>query len=97
MNLASRQATFAAVPIGRIRRSHIEAWVKTMASADLARGTIKTRYNNARAVFRVAVRDLFIATDPTEGSPASATVSTPWSCRRQSRCGHSSKQPTTSS
>jgi integrase len=67
MNLAVRQATFAAVPIGRIRRSHIEAWVKTMASADLAPGTIKTRYNNARAVFRAAVRDRFIATDPTEG------------------------------
>ena len=42
MNLAVRQATFAAVPIGRIRRSHIEAWVKAMASADLAPGTIKT-------------------------------------------------------
>jgi hypothetical protein len=42
MNLAVGQATFAAVPIGRIRRSHIEAWVKTMASADLAPGTIKT-------------------------------------------------------
>lgn len=47
MNLAVRTTTFADVPIGRIRRSHIETWVKAMTAADLAPGTIKTRYNNA--------------------------------------------------
>jgi integrase len=67
MNLAVRQATFAAMPIGRIRRSHVETWVKAMTASSLAPGTIKTRYNNARAVFRAAVRDRFISTDPTEG------------------------------
>jgi integrase len=84
MNLAVRQATFGDVPIGRIRRSHIETWVKTMTSANLAPGTIKTRYNNARAVFRAAVRDRFIATDPTEG------VTLP----RQRRREHAMELPT---
>lgn len=84
MNLAVRQATFANDPIGRVRRSHVETWVKTMTAAGLAPGTIKTRYNNARAVFRAAVRDRFIGTDPTEG------VTLP----RQRRREHAMELPT---
>lgn len=46
--------------------SHIEAWIKRMADQPLAAGTIKTRYNNVRGVFRAAVRDRLIVRDPTE-------------------------------
>ena len=66
MGLAVRSATFAAVPLWGVRRSHIEAWVKTMAGADLAPGTIHTRVVNVRSVLR-AVRDRVIASDPSEG------------------------------
>ena len=40
-----------------IRRSHFEAWVKKMTASGLAPGTVKTRFNNVRAVFRAAHRD----------------------------------------
>ncbi|WP_312871895.1 tyrosine-type recombinase/integrase [Amycolatopsis acididurans] len=61
--------------INRIQRSHIESWIKRLQTLDrgdgrergLAAGTIKTRFNNVRAVFRAAVRDRLIATDPTDG------------------------------
>jgi integrase len=66
MSLAIRTCTFADVPLGRIRRSHVETWVKQMAT-DLAPGTVKTRYGNVRNVLRAAVRDRLIALDPSEG------------------------------
>jgi integrase len=67
MNLAVNGTTFRDMPLARIRRSHVEVWVKAMSAADLASSTIRTRFNNARNVFRAAVRDKAIATDPTEG------------------------------
>ena len=41
---------------------------------------MKTRYTNVRAVFRAAVRDGLIATDPTDGvrCPDSAGGRPPW-------------------
>lgn len=36
---------------------------------ELAPGTIGTRFNNVRSVFRAAVRDRLIAHDPPEGVP----------------------------
>jgi integrase len=66
MNLAVRSTTFVDVPMGKIRRSHVEQWVKVMAS-DLAPGSVKTRFNNVRSVFRASVRDRVLATDPSEG------------------------------
>jgi len=71
MSLAARSTTFAEVDLRRVRPSHVEAWVKSMTvkTADrprpLAPGTIKTRFVNVRSVFRAAVRDGMIATDPT--------------------------------
>lgn len=65
MELAARSATFADMPLSRIRRSHVEQWVKVMMSAGLAPGTIRTRMNNVRAVFRAAARDRLIASDPS--------------------------------
>jgi hypothetical protein len=67
MNLAANATTFADMPLKSIRRSHIEAWVKRMDAAGLAPGTIKTRFNNVRAVFKAAHRDRVIGTDPTVG------------------------------
>lgn len=58
--------TFGDLPMGRIRRSHIEQYVKSM-SKTLAASTIKTRMRCVRGVFRAAVRDQIIASDPTEG------------------------------
>ncbi len=49
-----------------IRRSHVEAWVKAM-SATLAASTIKTRYVIVRSVFRAAVADKILASDPSQG------------------------------
>lgn len=71
MSLAVRSATFADMDLRAIRPTHIEAWVKSMTvvsparSAPLAPGTIKTRFVNVRSVFRAAIRDEMIATDPT--------------------------------
>lgn len=67
MSLAARSVTFADVPLARIRRSHVEQWVKTMTAAKLKPGTIKTRVNNVRSVLRAAVRDRLIASDPSAG------------------------------
>ncbi|MCW2718477.1 hypothetical protein [Pseudonocardia sp.] len=67
MNLSARLTTFSDIPLARIRRSHVEVWVKSMTTAGLAPSTIKTRFNNVHAVFRAAVRDRFIASDPSLG------------------------------
>src|SRR6476619_2635986 len=50
MKLATRSTTFGDVPLNAIRRSHVEAWVKKITAAGLAPGTVKTRFNNVRAV-----------------------------------------------
>jgi integrase len=67
MKLAARSTTFGDVPLKAIRRSHIETWIKKMDAAGLAPGTITTRYNNVRSVFRAAKRDKLIGSDPTDG------------------------------
>jgi integrase len=65
--LALRSTTFRDVPLARIRPSHLEAWVHAMTSSGLAPGTVRTRFANAHAVFRAAVRDRLIASDPADG------------------------------
>lgn len=75
MRLAARSVTFGSVELRALRRSHVEQWVKAMQTAErgegkprgLAPGTIRTRYNNVRAVLRAAVRDRLIVSDPSEG------------------------------
>ncbi len=69
MDLSARSVTFADVPLAKLRRSHLEQWVKTMSAAGLAAGTIRTRMNNVRSVLRAAVRDRVMATDPSDGVP----------------------------
>ena len=67
MSLAARSVPFGSKPIKLVRRSDVEAWIKSMDAAGLAPGTIKTRYVNVRSVFRAAVKDRIIGSDPTDG------------------------------
>jgi integrase len=67
MDLAAKSVTFGGVPLNRLRRSHLEQWVKTMQAKGLAAGTIKTRTVNVRSVLKATVRDKLIAVDPSEG------------------------------
>ena len=65
-DLAVAGATFGNLPLRSIRRSHVESWVKRMM-ATLAPTTIDTRFTIVRGVFRAAVADRLIASDPTVG------------------------------
>lgn len=75
MGLAARSVTFWDVPLRLLMRSHVETWVKHMQSVNhgrgrsggLAPGTVRTRFNNVRAVLRGAVNDRIVAMDPTDG------------------------------
>jgi integrase len=76
MSLAARSVTFWDVPLRLLARSHVETWVKHMqtvghglrkGSVGLAPSTVRTRFNNVRAVLRGAVRDRIIAADPSDG------------------------------
>lgn len=67
MALAAGSVEFGSVPLRAIRRSHLEQWVKVMSARGLAPGTVTTRFNNVRSVFRAAVRDRLIASDPSDG------------------------------
>jgi integrase len=59
--------SFSDMPMKSIRRSHVESWIKSMTGAGLAASTIKTRFNVLRAIFRAAVADRVIVTDPSVG------------------------------
>lgn len=65
-DLTARSVPFGDQPLSGIRRSHVESWIKAM-SATLAPTTIKTRYVIIRSVFRAAVLDRIIVTDPSAG------------------------------
>jgi len=73
MSLAVRGAGFRGLELRQIRKSHVQAWVHSMAVTSperakaLAPGTIKTRFMNVRSVFRGAVGDGYLAVDPTLG------------------------------
>lgn len=67
MDLAVRSTELGDLPVGSIRRSHVEAWIKAMTARGLAPGTVATRVGNVRSVFRAAMRDKVIGTDPSEG------------------------------
>lgn len=67
MELAVRKCDFAKVEFSRLRRSHVEAYVKRMVDDGLAPGTIRTRMNNVRTALRAAVRDRYLTADPSDG------------------------------
>ena len=67
MSLSVRSVPFGDVPLNRVRKSHLEQWVKAMRVAGLAPGTIRTRFKNVGRVFRAAVDDRVIPSDPCKG------------------------------
>lgn len=60
---AVKLCSFKDMQLAKIRKSHVQAWVKQM-SLDLAPTTIETRMVMVRAVLRAAVDDKLIAEDP---------------------------------
>lgn len=65
-NITMNDCTFDTVEVGKLRRSHVEAWVKDMQGR-LAPGTIKTRVGNIRTVIRAAIADRVLTVDPSIG------------------------------
>ncbi|PZE93910.1 site-specific integrase [Curtobacterium sp. MCLR17_039] len=65
-DITMNDCTFAAIETGKLRRSHVESWVKYM-QARLAPGTIKTRMGNVRTVIRAAMADRILTVDPSIG------------------------------
>ncbi|ANI41494.1 integrase [Mycolicibacterium vaccae 95051] len=65
MNLAVKSASFGDVAFADLKPSHVEAWIKWMRDKPLEASTIKTRFNNVRAVIRAAIGDRFLAHDIT--------------------------------
>ncbi len=65
MNLVARSVTFGDVPLKAVRGSHVEAWVKKMHTDGLAPLTIANRFTAVKTIFRAAVKDRRIPTDPT--------------------------------
>lgn len=61
---AARSVTFADLPMGQIRPSHVQQWVKAM-SHRLAPTTVRTRFNYVHICLRAAVTDRIIKTDPS--------------------------------
>ncbi|PJE07574.1 MAG: site-specific integrase [Mycobacterium sp.] len=57
--------TFPDVPLERLRPSHIQGWIKTMADKPLAPNTIRSRFDHVRAAIRAAVNDRAIPFDVT--------------------------------
>jgi len=65
-NITMNDCTFANLEVGKLRRSHVEAWVKHMQGR-LAAGTVKTRMGNVRTVIRAAMADRVLTVDPSVG------------------------------
>lgn len=59
--------TFGDMQLLKIKKSHVETWVKKMSTDGLAPQTITNRLGLMRAVFKAAVGDKLIAFDPSNG------------------------------
>lgn len=59
--------TFGNTPLLKIKRSHVETWVKKMSTDGLAPQTIANRLGLMRAVLKAAVGDRLLAFDPSTG------------------------------
>lgn len=66
-DLVVKQAEFADLPLGKIKRSHVESWVKAMDTKNFAPQTIRNRLAWSRTVFRAAIADQHLAVDPSAG------------------------------
>lgn len=58
--------SLGARPIGAIRHSEVQGWVRSLAD-DLAPGTVENVFRTVSAVFRSAVRDRAVPYNPCEG------------------------------
>jgi integrase len=67
MDLAARKVPFGDMALSKVRKSHLEAWVKAMTSQPLAPMTVVTRFQHVRSVLRAAVDDRIIPVDPSAG------------------------------
>lgn len=56
--------TFADLPMGQIRPSHVQQWVKAMSHRS-APTTVRTRFNYVHICLRAAVTDRIIKADPS--------------------------------
>lgn len=65
--IIAASVTFGKIPLLKIKRSHVEAWVKKMSTDGLAPQTISNRLGLMRTVFKAAVGDRVIAFDPSDG------------------------------
>lgn len=70
--------TFSGVELGKLRASHVQAWVKSMTAAELAPSTIRLRFNYVRMAMIAAVGDRIVSRDETAGVklPTAARKST---------------------
>lgn len=67
-DIAVRDCTFANVPLGKLRRSHVEHWVKAMTE-ELKPSTIRTRVSYVTMVLNGAIRDQHMHRNPLQGVP----------------------------
>ena len=58
--------SFADVSLNKIRRSHIESWIKESQKHHSA-GTIRTRFGHVRTILRGAMNDGLLVKEPTKG------------------------------
>lgn len=70
---AAASVPFSNLPLAKIRRAHLEQWIKAMSAPEeegkraLAPSTIQTRFNYVSMVLRGALRDRRISIDPSDG------------------------------
>lgn len=67
MDYSVASTTFAGMELAKIKKSHVEKWIKTMIDKDLAPQTIKNRLVAIRTIFRAAIADRIIVLDPSIG------------------------------
>jgi integrase len=67
MELAMSTCPFADIELRRIRRSHVESWVREMDRRPLAPSTVGHRVRKISAVLRAAVLDKVISSNPVDG------------------------------
>lgn len=73
--MVASSVTFGDHPLLKIKKSHVEAWVKKMSTDGLAPQTISSRLGLMRAVFAGAIGDRLIAFDPSNGVKRPSTAS----------------------
>lgn len=66
-DLIRRKATFGDLPLSKITTSHVEAFKRHMVAEGYAPNTVNNRLTIVRSVFKAAVRDRLIGSNPADG------------------------------